>query len=188
MFKYHYTKYLPFTEKLTADLRLAFPGRSLSCSSHGDEVVVACTTEMDSTDQATILGLINAADPETQEIYAFQCELEEEVETIYGEKLYTDFVYTKDSTDYTFHGDEKSIKNIEQALITVSNLPDVIIPFYTRNGWVNCNKDDFIFINGLLLLHKQNLYQNSRVHKEAIQALTTLSELQAYDTEAGWYV
>lgn len=60
------------------------------------------------------------------------------------------------------------------------------VDFKVQSGWVTLTLSQIQGIAAAIALHVQACFSAERAHCEAVQALSTLAGLQAYDLNAGW--
>lgn len=60
------------------------------------------------------------------------------------------------------------------------------VRFKAASGWVELSLDQLRQIASAVALHVQACYDAEHAHHEAIEALTTLAQAQAYDVRSGW--
>jgi len=98
-------------------------------------------------------------------------------------KYYTEFNYGGN----TFHGDVEDIENIKEAILTANHKDGSYFKDWkTKTGMVSLDQADFFAINDLLDTKKTNIWGASFVHKTAIDALTTVAAVEAYDITVNW--
>lgn len=68
--------------------------------------------------------------------------------------------------------------------LTLSGLPSV--DFKAESGWISLDLADLKGIAAAITAHVQACFSVERAHHEAIEALSTLEDAQAYDVTAGW--
>lgn len=62
----------------------------------------------------------------------------------------------------------------------------VLIDWKGDGGWITINRTVILAIAQAVAAHVQACFSRERVHAEAINALTTVSEIRAYDFTTGW--
>lgn len=68
-----------------------------------------------------------------------------------------------------------------------SDLNEAIsIDWKGKSGWVTINRTTIIAISQAVAAHVQACFTNEKAHAEAITALTTAAEIEAYDFTTGW--
>jgi hypothetical protein len=63
-----------------------------------------------------------------------------------------------------------------------------LIDWKGADGWVQIDRTTLLAIGQAVGAHVQACFSNERVHAEAIAALTTVAEIEAYDFTTGWSV
>lgn len=82
--------------------------------------------------------------------------------------------------------DVKSQIKISGALAYLTLNPTLTIDWKGMNGWTALNYDQVKAIANAVGLHVQGVFSNEKQHHDAIDALTTVQELEMYDINTGW--
>lgn len=64
--------------------------------------------------------------------------------------------------------------------------PDALIDWKTADGWAKIDRATLTSIAQAVGAHVQACFSNERVHHEAIDALSTSADMEAYDISTGW--
>lgn len=99
--------------------------------------------------------------------------------------------YEKETAGITVGGaviktDEVSQSRITGAWATAQINPDVLIDWKGENGWAQINKTAIDAISMAVSAHVQACYSKEKFHAEAINALATAADIEAYDITTGW--
>jgi len=99
--------------------------------------------------------------------------------------------YAKETGGITVSGATIKTDRESQALIAGAKLYSdlneaVLIDWKAENGWVQINRAAIVAISQAVAAHVQACFSQEKVHSEAINALTTAAEIEAYDITTGW--
>jgi len=99
--------------------------------------------------------------------------------------------YDRETAGITVNGARIKTDRESQAMITgaksYSDLNETVaIDWKGDGGWVTINRTVILAIAQAVAAHVQACFSRERVHAEAINALTTVSEIEAYDFTTGW--
>lgn len=67
-------------------------------------------------------------------------------------------------------------------------VPNTLIDWKAQNGWVQIDRPTLLKIGQAVGAHIQACYSRERAHAEAINALSTIAKIEAYDITTGWPV
>jgi hypothetical protein len=62
----------------------------------------------------------------------------------------------------------------------------VLIDWKAENGWVQIDRTVILAVSQAVATHIQACFSREKVHGEAIEALTTVEDIAAYDFTTGW--
>lgn len=99
--------------------------------------------------------------------------------------------FEKETGGITINGAEILTDRESQALITgawvkVQMDENALIDWKGANGWVQIGKTAVEAVAAAVGNHVQACFTNERTHAEAIEALTTIEAVEAYDFTVGW--
>lgn len=99
--------------------------------------------------------------------------------------------YTKETGGIIVSGATIKTDRESQALIAGAKLYSdlneaVLIDWKAENSWAQINRTAIMAISQAVAAHVQACFSQERVHAEAINALTTAAEIEAYDITTGW--
>jgi len=88
--------------------------------------------------------------------------------------------------DATIKTDRESQAMISGAKMFSDLNPTALIDWKGADGWVQINQATLLAIGQAVGAHVQSCFSAERTHAEAIAALTTAAEIEAYDFTTGW--
>jgi len=99
--------------------------------------------------------------------------------------------YDRETAGIIVNGARIKTDRESQAMINgakaYSDLNEAItIDWKSENGWVTIDRTTILIIAQAVAAHVQACFNRERVHAEAINALTTASEIRDYDFTTGW--
>lgn len=99
--------------------------------------------------------------------------------------------YEKEIAGITINGATISTDRDSQAKVSgaynyVQIAPAAIINWKGENGWVQLDAATITAIAQAVGAHVQVCFDNEKTHSDAIQALTTVAAVEAYDFTVGW--
>jgi hypothetical protein len=86
----------------------------------------------------------------------------------------------------TIMSDAVSQAKLTGAWLRVQRKPSASIRWKGRDGWVTVGKAEIEALVDAVSDHVQTCFDNEYAHSEAINALTTIAAVDAYDIETGW--
>lgn len=101
--------------------------------------------------------------------------------------------YEKETAGITVNGSTIRTDRESQSLIAGAKLysdlnESILIDWKAENGWVQIDRNAIVAISQAVAAHVQACFSNEKVHSSAINALTTVEEIEAYDITTGWPV
>ncbi len=84
--------------------------------------------------------------------------------------------------------DDRSKTLIAGAQIDATANPAILTDFKTATGWVQINAATVGTISAAVASHVRACYSTERLHSDAINALLTVADVEAYDFTTGWPV
>jgi hypothetical protein len=99
--------------------------------------------------------------------------------------------YEKEIAGITVSGATIKTDRESQVMITgaknYSDLnPDALIDWKGTTGWVQIDRTALLAIGQAVGTHVQGCFRQEKVHAEAIAALSTITDIEAYDITTGW--
>lgn len=99
--------------------------------------------------------------------------------------------YSKETAGITVNGSKIKTDRESQAMLTgakaYSDLNEsATIDWKGENGWVRIDRAAILAISQAVAAHVQECFSNEKVHAEAIAALSTIADIEAYDITTGW--
>lgn len=82
--------------------------------------------------------------------------------------------------------DEVSQAKMSGAKVYSDLNPETLIDWKTDNGWIQIDRNTLLTAGNAVGAHVQACYSQERVHSDAINALDTIAEIEAYDIQTGW--
>jgi hypothetical protein len=86
----------------------------------------------------------------------------------------------------TIMTDAVSQAKLTGAWLRVQRKPTASIRWKGKDGWVTVGKAEIEALVDAVSDHVQTCFDNEYAHSEAINALTTITAVDAYDIETGW--
>lgn len=99
--------------------------------------------------------------------------------------------YQIETGGITVNGNDIATNRETQAMltgarVTVQTNPEILIDWKCDNGWTQIDKANVEALSAIVAAHVQACFSRERAHSEAISALTTIAEVNAYDFTTGW--
>ena len=175
-------KYLTFTSLLHENLKSSLSDNYFSVAKMGNTLHILFCVEPESSELALMNSIVDSIDFDLSVIFEKKNEMKDCIDCKRVELYFTDFEYNS----HIFHGELEDLESLKEAILTASVHESFAANWKTKTGIIFMEKSDFLSVNLILASKKNDLWQASFIHKAAIEAMTNMDDLEAYDVDANW--